>query len=194
VSDTPRLRLFVAVAIPAPVLAALDDAIAPHRDLVPGARWAPLANQHVTLKFLGHVPAERSPAIEGVCAEVARTLQPADISVEGLGAFPNAKRARVLWAGIGDPVGLLTTMAARLDIGLQPLGFEPEDRDFTPHLTLARLKRPAPVRALLEQVEFHSESFRLDALSLYLSKLSPKGARYEVLESFVLGNETRSIL
>lgn len=186
-----RLRLFLAVSVPPEVLGQLDAALEAHRASVPGARWAPIENQHVTLKFLGHVEAGQRSAIEEICRSVAASALPSFVAVDGIGAFPRARRARVLWVGLDDPEGLLARLALSLNEGLEPLGYEAEERAFTPHLTLARLKSPAPVQKLIDEVEFRSASFEIGAFHLFRSHLSPRGARYEILETFVLGDEGR---
>lgn len=182
-----RLRLFVAVDIPESVLVAVDDAIAPYRDLVPGARWAPRANQHLTLKFLGSVEATRRAEIATVCRRGGDEVSAGEISISDFGAFPSARRARVLWAGVNDPDQTLVTLARYLDGGFAPLGFEIERRAYTPHLTLARFKVPSDVRELVDAASYASGTVVVEEFHLYRSKLSPKGARYEVLESFGLG-------
>jgi RNA 2',3'-cyclic 3'-phosphodiesterase len=189
VNDRPeRLRLFVAVDVPPDVLERLDATIEPQRSAVPNARWAPIANQHITLKFLGRVDVESFPEVRSACERVAATESSAEIRLTGMGAFPNPRRARVIWAGIEDEAQILARVASGLDEALAPLGFAPEKRAFTPHLTLARLKSPADARAFLESVSFASDPWPVTELHLYRSHLSPKGARYEVLETHVLGD------
>lgn len=189
-----RWRLFAAVDVPGDVLSALDEVIEPRRSEVAGARWAPLGNQHITMKFLGGVEADDVPAVAAACLRSAEAVECSEIRVEGLGAFPNARRARVLWAGVRDDVDLLATLAARLETELAPLGFEPEGRAFTPHLTLARFRSPVDVRPLIDSTIFRSTPFLVEHLHLYRSHLSPKGARYEVVQSFVLSRGRRSNL
>jgi 2'-5' RNA ligase len=184
-----RLRLFTAVDVPSAILDELDRTIDPHRGRVEGARWAPAANQHLTLKFLGAVQSERLPDVLGACADAGEAVGPSDVSVVGLGAFPTVRKARVLWAGIEDADGTLRKLATALDDALGPLGFESEKRRYTPHLTLARLRTPGDMRAIIGQVEFRSEAFRVERFHLYRSRLSPKGARYEVMDTFVLGGD-----
>ncbi len=116
-----RLRLFVAVSVPRPQLEALDAAVAGFRDDLHGARWAPLDNQHVTLKFLGSTPAELFADVAQAVQSSAESHSPSDVALGALGAFPSDRRARVLWAGIDDPGSLLTSLAATLDREMEPL-------------------------------------------------------------------------
>jgi RNA 2',3'-cyclic 3'-phosphodiesterase len=183
--DKP-LRLFVAASLPRAELERIDLATKDVRDRLIGARWAPLENQHVTLKFLGATPADRLAAVERVVSEVAGAHAPSSLSLKGLGVFPSPRRARVLWAGIEDEAGLMTSLAEGLASSFASLGYEPEKRPFTPHLTLARFRDPAPVDRDLLVLEA-GEPFVLHSVELYRSRLSPKGARYEVLRSVPLG-------
>lgn len=189
-----RLRLFVAVDLPPDLLEALDESLAALRSRpeVASARWTVPANQHVTLKFLGWVDAGTVGPIAETLATVASSHEPATITLTNLGAFPSERGARVLWAGLHDPAGLLTALVSDLDPALVPLGFEPENRRFTPHLTLARFKPPGSVAGVLaEEPRVAEPSFEVDRVHLYRSHLHPRGARYEILSSFVLGSGTR---
>lgn len=189
--SSERLRLFVAADLPPDLLADLDATLESLRSRpeVASARWTVPANQHVTLKFLGWVDAGTVDTVADALAAVASSHEPAVITVTGLGAFPSERRARVLWAGLDDPAGLLTALASDLDPALAPLGFEPETRAFTPHLTLARFKPPASIAGVLSEVPGVAEpSFEVDHLALYRSHLHPRGARYEVLRSMPLGD------
>ena len=191
-NDRPeRLRLFVAVDVPPAVLGELDKTVKARRSMISDARWAPVANQHVTLKFLGGVDAALLPEVSHACRRVAAAVSSSRIRITGMGAFPSPRRARVLWAGIEDEDQLLNEIASSLDGSLAPLGFAPEKRSFTPHLTLARLRAPGDVRAFLDAVSFDSDPWPVTDLHLYRSHLSPKGARYEVIETYVLGDAAR---
>jgi 2'-5' RNA ligase len=184
-----RLRLFVAADVPVPLLDALETATARLRssEELAAARWTKPANQHLTLKFLGWVDPERRAELSAKIAAVAAAGEAGTVSLQGLGVFPSARRARVLWVGLDDPGEVLTSLAAELDSTLAALGFEVEKRAFTPHLTLARFKPPASIQGVLDEVEVPESSFDVDHLALYRSRLHPKGASYEVLEAFPLG-------
>ena len=186
-ATSARLRLFVAVSVPRPQLEALEAVVAGFREDLPGARWAPLNNQHVTLKFLGSTPAELFADVAQAVQSSAESHSPSNVALGRLGAFPSDRRARVLWAGIDDPGSLLTSLAATLDREMEPLGYGIEKRAFTPHLTLARFKEPARVTAILRELDpSWASSWTVESIDLYQSRLSPKGATYEVLGSVPL--------
>ncbi len=131
------MRTFVAIF---PPLEARKELLRTARNLnVKGeVRWTKPENVHLTLKFLGEVPEESLTDIGGVLREVAARHETFEIEADGFGAFPSAEKARVLWAGVGEDAARLRTLAGEVEDALEPLGFEREDRVFTPHITLGR--------------------------------------------------------
>ena len=185
-SDRPEakpLRLFVAVDVPEAVKATLRSATARFRDRIPGARWTNLDAWHVTVKFLGTTWPRLVEEVRAIVGAVAADEGPFETALTDLGAFPSPTRARVLWAGLADEDGRFAKLAASLDRALEE-HFDPEDRAFTPHLTLARLVPPRNLREFVPELvgtNVASEWFAAAALVLYRSHLSPSGARYEPL-------------
>ncbi|MBW3594286.1 MAG: RNA 2',3'-cyclic phosphodiesterase [Actinobacteria bacterium] len=188
--DPERLRLFVAASIPREHLDRVQEEIAPFKQKVVNARWTPVENQHVTLKFLGSTPADRLDEVATVCEIVAAGREPAQVALTEVGAFPSKNRVRVLWVGLDDPASLLAGVAADLDRGFEPLGFPAEARAYTPHLTLCRFKIPVPLKGGLPELDLSDlPPFDVGAIQLFRSRLSPKGARYEVVREFALGRK-----
>ncbi len=183
-----RPRLFVATEVPREQLEVVDRALAPLRAQLAGARWTPVENQHVTCKFLGSTPASLLADVLEACRSVARAVGPASVRLDGIGGFPSTRRVRVLWVGLDDPAHVLTRIADELDSAFEPLGFAREQRAFTPHLTLARFKVPARFDELPRLRELF-DPFEVRTLTLFRSRLSPKGARYEVVEECALHGE-----
>lgn len=134
-------RLFIALPVrAAPPLAALLDRLG----RMPRAVRPVQADQlHLTLKFLGDVKREAIDAIRDILDEIARSTPPFTWSVQELGAFPNAARPRVVWAGCVPPEPL-TILAGLIEDGLITHGFERDRNAFRPHLTLARIRGPVP--------------------------------------------------
>jgi 2'-5' RNA ligase len=188
-------RLFVALEPPEPVrrrLGALAE------DLRRGAgragdevRWVPPANVHLTLQFLGAVPEERVAAVEAALGEAAAEARPLSLSVRGVGGFPNARRPRVLWAGLEGDLAPLAALVAGLGARLGKLGFPPEDRPFSPHLTLGRARdghgAPGLAGALAGAGQAEAAPWRASELVLFESHLSPRGPRYEAIARVALG-------
>jgi len=191
------LRAFIAVEIPLPIRQAIYSQTESLRGtLGPGlVRWVPLENLHLTLKFLGDV----SPTNVGILSQMltAETMncRPFTLHVEGFGAFPTARRARVLWVGIQAPAAL-ASLQRGLESAAARLGYEEEARPFSPHLTVGRVKQPLSagdqqkVRAALEKAQVGAlGSADVTAIHLFKSDLKPSGAEYTRLFSAPLKND-----
>jgi 2'-5' RNA ligase len=183
--EAKPLRLFAAVEIPEEVRAALAEAVTPFRERFPKARWVPLRNQHVTVKFLGSTYPRLVEWVPETISGVAGRHEPFATRVEGLGAFPKARTAHVLWAGLEDD-GRLERLAADLDQAFAR-EFAPEKRAFTPHLTLARFDPPVGLEPL--EVAFESEPFEIDRVVLFRSHLRRPAPVYESIGVFPLAGE-----
>ena len=184
------MRTFVAIFPPSGLQAAVTTGAREtvHRlgGLANRVRWVRPENVHLTLKFLGDIREEAlgdlRAALEKVCAGHA----PFDVEVAGLGAFPSAQRARILWAGVrGAGFEELRSLAADLDDAIASLGFEREERPYTPHLTLGRVRgQPGNLDPLPEDAE--NSGFRVRQVELVESTLTPKGAVYQTVGAFAL--------
>jgi 2'-5' RNA ligase len=178
------LRLFVAVAVPEPAGAALHGALQAARaaSLEPrGLRWLSPDGYHFTLQFLGSVEPERVRELSNACARAAARVAPFRLELGGPGAFGSARRARVLWVGVEQGADAMTRLAAAVHAQTAELGFEVDARPYTPHLTVARIKRPANVTALLDALPSTTLAMDVRELVLFRSHLSHEGARYEAL-------------
>jgi 2'-5' RNA ligase len=180
------LRLFVAVDVPEPIREAVREAVEPLRERFPTARWVPLPNQHVTLKFLGPTWPRLVEEVTRTVGEVAAAHAPFETHVGELGAFPTARRARVLWASLEDPARRLGAIATALEDALAA-EFPREKRPYTPHLTVARFEPPVDVGELLADAGVGSDRFRVDRIVLYRSHLRRPAPVYEALGIFPLG-------
>lgn len=154
-------------------------------------KWVDPGSLHLTLKFVGWVPADRVPDVLAVGREVAAAASPASLTLVGAGAFPNARRPRVLWIGGSGDVDILAAAAGALDRRLAEQGLaEPENRPFTAHLTLGRVRPDARPPDLTEALAvFAGQEFGQVSVAEFLlmrSHLQPSGPVYEVVESFAL--------
>ncbi|MEW6593061.1 MAG: RNA 2',3'-cyclic phosphodiesterase [Candidatus Hadarchaeota archaeon] len=141
-------------------------------------------NLHLTLKFLGEVPGEKIGEISEKIKEAAAGERAFDISLKGLGVFPNLNYMRVIWSGVSEGGEQVKQIQRKIDAALQPLGFSLE-KDFHPHLTLARVKFVREKAKLVDFIRSKSgEEFgtsRVDAVELEKSTLTPKGPVYSTL-------------
>lgn len=172
--------MFVGVALPADVRRALADVVVSLRARI--ARWVAPENLHVTIQFLGPVSDERVGKCSDAIGDAVRGLVDVPVHLAGIGTFPSARRARVVWAGLEDPAGGTAALADAIGERLLPLGFEREVRAFTPHITLARLDPPARVE--LAGIEVPRLRFIVDRATLYRSYPGRGGSRYEELATF----------
>jgi len=149
-------------------------------------KWSPVYNLHVTLKFIGEYPEEKLPDLEGALRTIG-LREPMMTEVKGLGWFPNPHHPRVFWVGVHDG-GALAALVKDIDTAIRPLGIAAEERPFKPHLTLARIKEPAPLQTLqsaiaqLDSVEFGS--FTVNGFYLYRSQPGPAGSIYTKLSEY----------
>jgi 2'-5' RNA ligase len=191
------LRLFIALDMPAAIL---DHVAALSEKLQKGARftvchpsWADPRTIHLTLIFLGKMPAERVPDIAQSMETAALGIGPQRLEIKRLGVFPHWRRPSVLWAGIRDRTHQLGALHQALEKQLQPLGYRPESREFHPHLTLARFKSIKGV-AMMEEVVKHHQGFvfgpfETAGLTLFKSDLNPQGAIHTPLRQVALQGE-----
>jgi len=180
------MRLFVAVDVPDAIKDAIErDVVARLRDALAGARWTRPEGRHLTLKFLGDVADERVEGVGEALSGAASRHVGFDAAFDGVGGFPNLKRPRVLWVGIGDGSEQLFDLSGDIETVLETLGFPAEDRPFRGHVTLARFPKPATIGALPD-VTVTDEPFPVRDVVLFRSQLHPKGARYTALERFPL--------
>jgi len=181
------LRLFVAVDVPQEIKGAIEkDVVDPLRPGVQGARWTRPEGRHLTLEFLGETPDDRVAVITRALRKAAKKNRSFETSFEELGGFPTLRRPRVIWVGLGEGADEMRSLAADVNRELEPLGFDPESRPFTPHYTLARFARPRVIAELAE-VLVPTTKFAVSEVVLFHSQLHPKGARYTALERVPLG-------
>ena len=180
------MRLFVAVDVPDEIKRSIEeDVVEPLRTYLTGARWTRPEGRHLTLKFLGNVADERVEEIVAALSEAAGRRAPVDAAFDELGGFPNLRRPRVLWLGIGPGNEGLASLAGSVEDALQPLGFPGEDRPFHAHFTLARFPKPSLIGEP-PAVRVPDDLFAVPEIVLFRSQLHPKGARYTALERFPL--------
>jgi 2'-5' RNA ligase len=188
------IRTFIAVELPEEVQAAVREAQARLQRARVGVKvaWTKIENLHLTLQFLGDVEGPAVEKISQALAGVAGRQASFDLPVRGAGAFPDGRRARVVWVGCEDSAGKLKTLAVAVQAAMQSLGFAPERREFSAHLTLGRIKFPRPDAALTTALDsLKNQAFgtlRVDTVHLFQSQLHPEGSIYTKLSSHQLGD------
>lgn len=184
------LRTFIAVDIPPSIQQAIQKKI---NDLSQYAgdsvRWVQVKNIHLTLKFLGAVPPSDVEELTRMLQTEADSCPAFDITMGGIGSFPNLRRPRVLFIRVQAPVGL-EALQGRIEAACSRLGYESDPRPFSPHLTIGRVRdHVSPdglqmIRRALEETKIDSlGTVRVDSVHLYKSELKPGGPLYTELFS-----------
>ncbi len=198
---TDTLRLFIAIELPDRAIRALETVQDRIRqiDVDHAIRWGSGDSFHLTLKFLGEAPAERLSTIRGVLADAIdeSSIVPFDLTIEGLGGFPDIFAPRTVWAGVHGDAERLRALQKAVESSIAPLGFPAESRQFSPHLTLGRAYQNVP-RAKLAAFGRKLASLDLgeimrwqaEAVSLMKSELRPRGAVYAELSVFNLSEHS----
>ena len=179
------MRLFVAIDVGeetraqlARVRAALEPALARSRP-APKLTWVAADRAHVTIRFIGEVTEQAGHAIRDALA-APLPLRAFDVRWSGMGTFPGGRRPRVLWIGAAAGGDELATLAVAVNDRLQSLIGPPEERTFRAHLTVARVREPARVNwtRAVDAIDTGTSVSRIDHVTLYQSRLSPKGPTY----------------
>jgi RNA 2',3'-cyclic 3'-phosphodiesterase len=173
-------RLFVAV----PLTDQVRQEIIARLPTLPG-RLVPPQNWHFTLRFLGNTEPRMSEFLVGGLRK-ARLGAAFSILFGSLGAFPRAKRARIVWLGVDDGAGRLISLAEKVESAVRHAGFPAEERPFRPHLTLTRIEPTRSVADVLADKSPLQIRMPVTEVSLVRSELGKGPARYEILESFAL--------
>jgi len=183
------LRSFIAIELPESVRTALSVLQQDLKTCGADVRWVKPEGIHLTLKFLGEVKDKDVDRIveilEGTCKEYSTF----HLEINRIGTFPGKRSPRVLWVGIsGDET--LAALKRKIDDRMSSLGFEKEERPFSPHLTLGRFKSSAGKEAMMQRVDSLKDSsvgkIEVTSISLMRSDLGPAGATYTKIGEFLL--------
>lgn len=184
------MRLFVAVFPPAEIQRAASSVIESLRRPGDGVSWVKPDNLHYTLRFIGEVGEDGARRVAEAAREAVRGRRAFEATLGGVGAFPNARRARVIWLGMIVGEAELVAIARALEDGVVKRGFDREDKAFSAHLTLGRVREPkadwTAQLAAARVPDAQALRFRIERVSVVQSQLSPKGSIYQVREEAVL--------
>ena len=182
--DKPKpIRAFIAIKLPDFIKKALKDTQKTMLANGIKAKYISPENMHLTLKFLGNADNDLQPEIKKNLIKSAQYAKPIKLSLQGIGAFPNSRSPKVIWAGINGEIQKLATLHTKLEQRLSNIGIPEEKREFHGHLTLARLKKNRLSAQKFERFiqktgQFESVKFTADRLILFQSRLMPEGPIY----------------
>ncbi len=182
------IRAFVEVRLATTVVEEIAKVRAALQDAKGDIRWARVEGLHLTLKFLGDISRGQVGPILTALHEALQEQPPLRVLAQGLGAFPNLKRPRVLWVGLSGAG--LKELGEAVETALMPLDFPPEEREFTPHLTLGRVRSLRGWERVLAVIKTYEQTYfgesMVHEVTLYQSDLRPDGAIYSPLGSVPL--------
>ena len=190
-SDT--IRAFIAIGLPAAAEQMVAHTQNHFKKLNLRATWVKPRNVHLTLKFLGDISIGKAEDIKKQLKRELCGISEFRLSLTRLGVFPGWNRPRVLWIGLRDETETLQTLWRKIEIGLEREGFSRETRNFSPHLTLARIKSPEGANRLKKEAESWDLGplcqIPVTEIKLVKSQLTPEGSVYTVMETFPLGEK-----
>lgn len=201
-SEETPWRLFIAVPVPDAVRRLVADTIADLRQEEWPVRWTDPDNAHLTLHFLGDTPPEVAELLRLALGEAITSHDAFDLRTADLGVFPAMKRPRVLWLGLWGPTHRLETIRNNLGALLESFDIDVDKKDFSPHITLGRVRDtrhvrirdlPTAIRGRFEELAASGKvtnkspvPFPVREVQLIRSHLSHRGAHYEVLARYPL--------
>ncbi|TAN62589.1 RNA 2',3'-cyclic phosphodiesterase [bacterium] len=179
------MRTFIAIELGNPIKDALSRLQSELNKSEADVKWVLPENIHLTLKFLGEVKEEEMPEIIQSLKKIAREVNSFRVEINAIGAFPNAKSPRVIWSGIEQGKENLSQLAGLVEDALERLEFPREERKFSAHITIGRVRSPKNRAALseaMQQLKFDALSQTVKSIILFKSSLTPKGPIYEKLD------------
>lgn len=190
-----EIRCFVAIELPREVKSGLSRIQAKLKSVEDfPVKWVDPDSIHLTLKFLGNVKPEMTTQITELVREASLGFSPFQLEIKGLGVFPNPRRVQVIWVGVSGDVEKLLKLQKAVESNLTRLGFVPEARAFTPHLTLGRVRERASsaererLGELVAKTNFEAGgAFLVSSISLMRSQLTREGPIYSQISSVQLG-------
>jgi 2'-5' RNA ligase len=182
------IRCFIAIKIPSDITIEISNYIETLKKITPAVRWAKADNLHLTLRFLGEIETERVEKVRSALSDMENKNETFRIKIDNSGCFPGRKRPRVFWLGVDSGAASnLRKIHKDLQEVLKYIGFDPDLRKFSPHLTIGRVKRTEDFSGLYTYLDNHgftSKDFKAERLYLIRSFLKPGGAEYKDLASY----------
>lgn len=185
-----KIRTFVAIKLTPEIISNIGGVQEELKRSGAEVKWVKPESIHLTLKFLGHITPEELEKVKITTRETMKPFAPFEMSVASLGAFPKMNYPRVIWMGIDKGKEELKRIAFSIEENLAKIGFDREKREFSPHLTLGRVKsskgREGLVEAFTKLKASNLGSIRVNRISIMESKLRPGGPIYAALEEIAL--------
>lgn len=186
------IRTFIAIELSSPVQGELANLQNRLKTVLPPrtVRWVPVGNIHLTLHFLGDIPVSQTDRVINLLQTATAQIKPFSLQLTGLGCFPNLHRPRVIWTGVQGQTAPLNKLYQTLGKSLKAIDFSPDNRPYSPHLTIGRVNKQLPTRQSRQLAEAlqkiqpeigNVDTTHVTAISLMQSQLKPTGAVYTCL-------------
>jgi 2'-5' RNA ligase len=187
----PAIRSFIAIETPPEVKADIARVQEGLRTTNADVRWESIEKFHITLKFLGNVEEPRLNSLADRLQEALGVFASFNMTYQGVGCFPNQHHPRVVWIGAENEDGTLSRIQETIEEAAEQMGFQREERQFHPHITIGRVKRPKNLKALVSELgnaSFNPHTVIIRDVLLMKSDLKPSGSVYSVLRTYQLKN------
>jgi len=180
-----KIRSFIAIEIPREIKNKIAEIQNKLRETSTDVRWVNPGTIHLTLKFLGNIEKTQIQDILSAIKHSSEGINPFSVEIKSIGVFPKLEYPRVVWIGIKEERNSLLTLQKRIEENLSSLGFDKEERDFKPHLTLGRVKSQKGKEKLISLIQQSKDislgKFDVKEICLMQSILKPSGAEYSSL-------------
>lgn len=195
ISGEKEVRSFIAIPVPDQGIEALQDTVQKlESDIGRSVRWVRLDGIHLTLKFMSDIPAGTVEQVLEALPQVASQFPSIKLAISGLGVFPNTRRPRVLWAGLTGELEALSELQSAVDDMVGRLGLPKEQRPFSPHLTLGRVRRETSESQLRKIGEIMADAappsavpWTANTVNLMRTELDPAGSRHYLVGAAAIG-------
>lgn len=183
------MRTFIAIEISEEIKNTLSQIESHLKYSGADVKWVKPEIIHLTLKFLGEIDEKKATEVNAVLDEIAKSVKAFEISLKDIGAFPKIEHPRVVWVGLDKGAAETAGIAVRIDEALSKIGFAKEERPFSPHLTIGRVRSPLNKDKLKEKMVSAASKFdllavaphRVTSIILFQSTLTPQGSIYTKL-------------
>lgn len=186
------LRCFIAIEVPEPIKRDIGELIDILKKYNVDVKWVLHEKLHLTLKFLGNTPEVLLSKIRESLFNVVLSYEPFYIKICSTGVFPNRRHPRVIWVGVEDS-GILKKLIRDIEDSMALLGYQKEDKEFYPHLTLGRVRSQKGIANIINELDnFKGRDFgsiNVESIKLMKSELKPKGAEYSCLYDIPFGRK-----
>lgn len=187
------MRCFIAIDMPEDIKRSISDFISKIDHKIKGIRWVLPENIHLTLKFLGELEDNQIKEVKKKISDISSNHSNFDINISKIGGFPTLKKPNILWIGIEESENL-KALYDDIENSLLEIGFEKEDRKFSPHLTIGRVKDKRDIDSVIKAIasfqNFYFGTAKVNEILLMRSILKPSGAEYSKIEIFNLKAKT----